>query len=307
MSPPCLCRRFVSLCPRAPAERARRSTKQSASVRRAWAAPSSPSPTMPPRPGGTRRASPAAAISTPFSSMTASRTRPGDARSRGVRLRLSRPRPQLLPPVAQRHAASSSLYRPRQRRTEKMRACLSQCSAPRSGSRSDNHLVVGSTRRSWSARWTRPSGDLDIGAMAMFGRAAGRADGPERQGTRIREGDRDVQAAAAGAGRGGVTAGSRGRASGTVTVAVDADLTTTPTVRGRRAARRGRGRDLDVEADWSACGAASASSTIGETPALGQRWGERGAPSGIYRRCAADRGGSDEARNGWGFGLRVTF
>ena len=166
-----------------------------------------------------------------------------------------------------------------------------------------NHLVVGSTVKLMSADETK--GGLDLGAMAMFGRArfglmVRNVTEPEfGSGDDARTLRRTARAGAA------FSSGSRG-VIGEATVAVDADLVKNPTVRGeeRRAAAGAElwmwKRRLGVRGGVSA-------STIGElrpAPSAGMSAALR---PGTFVDAELTRGGADEGRRGWAIALRVTF
>jgi hypothetical protein len=145
---------------------------------------------------------------------------------------------------------------------------------------------------------------LDVGAMAVFGRA--------RVGVMVRNVTEPEFGTGADAftlrrqARAGLafTSGTRG-VIGTGTVAVDADLTRTATVFGdeRRVAVGGEGWTLDRTIGFR--GGVSVN-TLGErrTALSG------GVSAAIKRGLYADgelTGGTDQGRRGWAVGLRVTF
>ena len=285
----CVLVSFVSVVlPRAGA--ARRSTKASASARRAWAAPSSPSPTMRRRPGGTRRAWPAARY---FSAVIEYDRADGARRATracaAFAVGCSRPRPQLLP-LALSEMRPSDLYRTAgRRRPRRCRACLSRCSARRSGSRSAATWSSASTREAGARAGRDPMAGLDIGgdgdvrtARGVGTDGAGTSRTPEFGG-RDR---RDVRAAGGRRGRARRSPPGRAAPSGEVTVAVDADLTTTPTALGdeRQLAAGARGCGCCESSGWASA-AASAANTHRRTPAVGQRAGRAWrCVRGMYRR-----------------------
>ncbi|HEY3158270.1 MAG TPA: hypothetical protein VGJ78_04845, partial [Vicinamibacterales bacterium] len=143
----------------------------------------------------------------------------------------------------------------------------------------------------------------DSGAMAAFGRvrlgvAVKNLRAPDfSDGDRRLELSRQVRAGAS------VKAGQPTRAE--ITAAVDADLTTTPTAAGDE-----RHLATGVEA-WLAnrsvgLRAGVGMNTIGESRRSGSVGVSIGLRGGFYVDGQLTRG-SDEARNGWGFALRVTF
>lgn len=166
-----------------------------------------------------------------------------------------------------------------------------------------SHLVLGSTLKLVRALG-QTHGDLDAGAMATLGRlrlglAVKNVRTPEfsEGDTRI-ELPRQVRAGAS------VRAGSPNRAE--ITAAVDADLTTTPTT----AAGDERHLATGVEA-WLAnrsvgLRAGVGMNTLGESRRSGSVGVSVGLRGGSYLDGQLTRG-ADEARNGWGFALRVTF
>ena len=164
------------------------------------------------------------------------------------------------------------------------------------------HLILGSTLKLVHALGETRT-DLDTGAMAALGRvrlgvAAKNLRKPEfSEGGRRIELPRQVRAGAS------VRAGSPNRAE--IIGAVDADLTTTPTAVGDE-----RHLATGVEA-WLAnrsvgLRAGVGMNTIGES----RRSGSVGVSVGLRGSSYIDgqlTRGSDRARNGWGFALRVTF
>ncbi|HEY3043154.1 MAG TPA: hypothetical protein VGJ39_03965 [Vicinamibacterales bacterium] len=164
------------------------------------------------------------------------------------------------------------------------------------------HLILGSTLKLVHALGETRA-DLDSGAMASFGRvrlgvAVKNLRAPDfSDGDRRLELPRQVRAGAS------VKAGQPTRAE--ITAAVDADLTTTPTAAGDE-----RHLATGVEA-WLAnrsvgLRAGVGMNTIGETRRSGSVGVSIGLRGGFYVDGQLTRG-SDEARNGWGFALRVTF
>ena len=165
-----------------------------------------------------------------------------------------------------------------------------------------SHLILGSTLKLVRALG-ETHGDLDVGAMATLGRlrlglAVKNVRTPEfsEGDTRI-ELPRQVRAGAS------FRAGSADRAE--IVGAVDADLTTTPTAVGDA-----RHLATGVEA-WLAnrsvgLRAGVGMNTIGESRRSGSVGVSVGLRGGTYLDGQLTRG-ADEARNGWGFALRVTF
>ena len=166
-----------------------------------------------------------------------------------------------------------------------------------------NHLVVGSTVKLVSAGETK--GGLDLGAMAVFGRArvglmVRNVTEPEfGSGAEARKLRRNARAGAA------FTTGTRG-IIGDATVAFDADLVKTPTVRGDERRLAGGAELWMLKRRVGIRGGVSAS-TIGErrpTPSAGLSAALR---PGTFVDAELTRGGADEGRRGWGIALRVTF
>lgn len=165
------------------------------------------------------------------------------------------------------------------------------------------HLVVATTQKLVRAM-DQTKYDLDAGAMAMFG--------PVRVGLALKnlrtpefsQGDEGLELRLQA--RTGVSyrVGSAGRAE--VTTAADADLTTTPTAVGdeRRVAA---GVEAWLGSRVVGFRAGVGVNIIGENR---QRSGSVGVSlalqDGLYADAQLTRG-SDEARNGWGFALRVTL
>ena len=164
-----------------------------------------------------------------------------------------------------------------------------------------SHLILASTLKLVHALG-ETGGDLDTGAMVMLGRArlglsAKNLRTPDfSDGVRQIELPRQVRAGAA------VRAGSR-RAE--ITVAVDGDLTRTPTAFGDE-------RHLAFGAEsWLANRTVGVRggigmNTIGESRRSGSVGLSAAFRAGLYVDGQLTRG-SDEARNGWGLALRVTF
>jgi hypothetical protein len=164
------------------------------------------------------------------------------------------------------------------------------------------HLILGSTLKLVHALGETRA-DVDAGAMAAFGRirlgvAVKNLRTPEfSEGLRQFELSRQARAGAS------VKAGLSNRAE--ITAAIDADLTTTPTVVGDE-----RHLATGVEA-WLANRSVGlrggvGMNTIGESRRSGSVGVSVGLRGGFYLDGQLTRG-SDKARNGWGFALRVTF
>jgi hypothetical protein len=164
------------------------------------------------------------------------------------------------------------------------------------------HLVVASTLKLVRALGDN-SADLDVGALAVLGGArVGLSVKNLREpeffdGIRRLELERQVRTGFA------FKAGSASRVE--VLAAVDADLTTTPTAFGDA-----RHLATGVEA-WLGNRAVGlrggvGMNTIGETRRSGSVGASLAFRSGVFADAQLTRG-DDEARNGWGFALRVTF
>jgi hypothetical protein len=164
------------------------------------------------------------------------------------------------------------------------------------------HLILGSTLKLVHALG-KTGGDLDMGAMATFSRfrlglAVKNLRAPEfSDGDTRLELTRQVRAGAS------VRGGSPSRAE--ILGAVDMDLTTTPTAVGEE-----RHLATGVEA-WlvnRAVGlrAGVGMNTIGESRTSGSVGVSVGLRGGSFLDGQLTRG-ADEARNGWGLALRVTF
>jgi hypothetical protein len=164
------------------------------------------------------------------------------------------------------------------------------------------HLILGSTVKLVRAMGETRA-DLDLGAMAAFGTV--------RLGVAVKNlrtpdfSDDDSQIELPRQVRVGasVKAGQPNRAE--ITGAVDADLTTSPTVFGDE-----RHLATGVEA-WLAnrsvgLRAGVGMNTIGDSRRSGSVGASVGLRGGLYVDAQLTRG-DDEARNGWGFALRVTF
>jgi hypothetical protein len=169
-----------------------------------------------------------------------------------------------------------------------------------------NHVVVGSTLKAMRAGETHAG--LDLGAMATFGRArAGLAVRNVTETTFGSDADaftlkRQVRAGFA------LSTGSRG-VIGTGSVAVDADLTTTASAAGDQ-------RRIAAGAEtWTTGRVLGFRGGVSRNTAGSQKTTLSGGLSVAFRRAKSLTsyvdgqltGGSDEARRGWGFALRLTF
>jgi hypothetical protein len=164
------------------------------------------------------------------------------------------------------------------------------------------HLILGSTLKLMHALGEN-SGDLDMGAMATFSRfrlglaARNLRTAEFSEGDTLLELPRQLRVGAS------IRGGSQGRAE--ILGAVDADLTTTPTIAGDE-----RHLATGVEA-WLAnralgLRAGVGMNTIGESRRSGSVGASVGLRGGFFLDAQLTRG-ADEARNGWGIALRLTF
>jgi hypothetical protein len=164
------------------------------------------------------------------------------------------------------------------------------------------HLVVASTLKLIRALGrTRP--DLDTGAMAMFG---GARVGIAVKNLRTPEfSDEETTLEIPRQARVGFSfkAGNAQRAE--ITAAVDADLTRTPTAFGD-ARHLATGVEAWLVNRTVGVRGGVGINTVGEERRSGSVGASLALRSGIYADAQLTRG-SDEARNGWGFALRVTF
>jgi hypothetical protein len=145
---------------------------------------------------------------------------------------------------------------------------------------------------------------LDVGAMAVFGRA--------RIGVMVR----NVNEVEFGSGNdaftlrrqarvgGAFSSGTRG-VIGSATVAVDADLTTTPTVTGDQRMLAAGGEVWTTSRTFGVRGGVSVN-TIGAQRTAFSGGASAALKKGIYADGALT-GGTDQGRHGWALGLRVTF
>jgi hypothetical protein len=145
---------------------------------------------------------------------------------------------------------------------------------------------------------------LDVGAMAVFGRA--RIGVMVRNLNEVEFGNgsdafRLSRHARVGA---ALTTGTRG-VIGTATVAVDADLTTTATVTGDQRLLAAGGEVWTTTRTFGARGGVSVN-TIGSRRTALSGGVSAAVKKGVYADGALT-GGTDQGRHGWALGLRVTF
>jgi hypothetical protein len=167
-----------------------------------------------------------------------------------------------------------------------------------------NHLVIGSTVKLVNALG-ETDGGLDLGAMAMFGKA--RFGLMVRNVTEPEFDDGAVTGKLYRTARAGAafTTGTRG-AIGETTVAFDADLVKTPTVRGEER-RVAAGAEIWLAKRRVGARGGISGNTTGEfqmTPSGGASVALR---QGTFVDAELTGGGDDEGRRGWGLALRVTF
>lgn len=164
------------------------------------------------------------------------------------------------------------------------------------------HLIIGSTLKLVHALGDT-GGDLDVGAMATFSRfrlglAAKNLRAPEFSDGETRlELTRQVRAGAS------IRGGSPSRAE--FTAAVDADLTTTPTAVGDER-HLAAGAEALLANGAIGLRAGVGMNTLGESRTSGSVGVSVGLRRGSFLDGQLTRG-ADEARNGWGLALRVTF
>lgn len=165
-----------------------------------------------------------------------------------------------------------------------------------------DRLVVASTLKLVRAM-DQTRGDLDVGALATVGWARFGLAVKNLRASDFSAGDRQLELPRQVRAGLAIRAGAASRPA--VTLAVDADLTTTPTPFGDE-----RHLAAGVEA-WApnrrlAARVGVGVNTLGES----RRSGSVGASLALRRGLYVDgqlTGGSDEARNSWGLGVRVTF
>jgi hypothetical protein len=164
------------------------------------------------------------------------------------------------------------------------------------------HLILGSTLKLVHALG-ETSADLDAGAMAALGRVRLGVAVKNLRTPEFSDGDRRIELSRQVRAGASVKAGAPNRAE--ITAAVDADLTTTPTAVGDE-----RHLATGVEA-WLAnrsvgVRAGVGMNTVGDSRRSGSVGVSIGLRGGFYVDGQLTRG-ADEARNGWGFALRLTF
>jgi hypothetical protein len=165
-----------------------------------------------------------------------------------------------------------------------------------------SHLIVASTLKLVNALG-ETNGDLDLGLMATIGRvrlglAARNLRTPEfSDGEERLELSRQVRTGAS------FTAGSAARAE--LVVAVDTDLTTTSTAFGD-ARHLAAGVETRLANRALGLRAGVGVNTVGEPRRSGSVGASLAIRSGLFADAQLTRG-ADEARNGWGFAIRVTY
>jgi len=166
-----------------------------------------------------------------------------------------------------------------------------------------DHLVIASTLKLLRAR-SETHGDLDVGAMAVFG--AARFGLAIRNLTAPEVGSGAAAVVLARQARAGVslTSASIGRTDN-VTVALDADLTRTTTAVGDERHVSGGIEAWRLERRIGLRGGLSAN-TAGDARPVVAGGVSVALRSGMYIDGQATAG-KDQARRGWGLGLRVTF
>jgi len=151
---------------------------------------------------------------------------------------------------------------------------------------------------------TRTHGDLDLGAMAVFGAV--------RFGIAVKNVTQPTFQSDTGAitlqrqVRLGVAAMSpAGRTAGPVTIAVDADLTRTPTATGD-ARHVAAGLDLGLFRRMLSVRGGVAANTVGGARPTGSGGVSLALRSGLFLDAQATAG-NDQARRSWGIALRVIY
>jgi hypothetical protein len=164
------------------------------------------------------------------------------------------------------------------------------------------HVILGSTLKLVHALGETRA-DLDAGAMAALGRVRLGVAVKNLRAPEFSEGDRLIQLSRQVRAGASVKAGAPERAE--ITAAIDADLTTTPTAVGDE---RHLAAGLEAWLVNRSVGLRGGvgMNTIGESRRSGSVGVSVGLRAGFYLDGQLTRG-SDEARNGWGFALRVTF
>jgi hypothetical protein len=175
-----------------------------------------------------------------------------------------------------------------------------------SGQSIGNHLTVGSTLKLVRAGETHA--DLDAGAMARFGvaRVGLVVKNIRKPSFETDDGPLELKRQARA---GAALIGRSGGLLNEIALAFDADLTTIPT---RVGDERHVAGGLEVLALDKKLGlrVGASGNTIGERRGALSGGASLILASGAYVRSYFDAqvtGGSDEARRGWGIGLRVTF
>jgi hypothetical protein len=165
-----------------------------------------------------------------------------------------------------------------------------------------SHVIVASTVKLVHAL-DSTSADLDTGAMAMFGRVRVGVSVRNLKSPEFGEGDETFKLPRQA--RTGVSFKAGSAATAELTLALDADLTTTPTAFGdvRHLAAGAEAwllkRSIGVRGGVGI-------NTVGETRRSGSFGASVAFRTGAYADAQLTRG-ADETRNGWGFGLRLTF
>jgi hypothetical protein len=166
-----------------------------------------------------------------------------------------------------------------------------------------NHLVVASTVKLMRAAGDT-QGDLDVGALVMFGSLRAGVTVRNLRETSFAEDGlaidlrRQVRAGAA-------LTSATSTAYGGVTLAFDADLREVPTALGDERRLAGGAEVWTNKRRFGLRGGVSAS-TVGETRAAVSGGASVAVKSGLFVEAQLT-GGSDELRKGWGASFRVTF
>lgn len=160
-----------------------------------------------------------------------------------------------------------------------------------------SHLIVASTVKLVHALGST-SVDLDTGVMAMYG------------GMRIGVAVKNLKAPELGEGQDTFEVPRQARAgvsfkAGDLTLALDGDLLTTPTAFGDVRHLAAGGETWLFKRTIGVRGGVGIN-TVGETRRSGSFGASVALRSGTYADAQLTRG-ADETRNGWGFGLRLTF
>ena len=149
--------------------------------------------------------------------------------------------------------------------------------------------------------------DLDVGAMAMFGRVRLGVSVKNLRDAGVRR--RATTRSSWSGRRAPGVAVMAGPASGRSAIdrGVDADLTTTPTPSRRRAARRRRASRRGCGSGGRRCAAGVSVNTVGEPGDRGSVGASVGAAPGLLRRRRSTFGADDGREMAGRFALRVTF